>query len=168
LIIALPAGHDHLADALVRDLGFTKMHVDAPLRAVALRLDPIITNAATLANVGSSPHLSSRLAMHDGDWDRVLGRYPETGRFLERLRLEVDVPTDFDGDVVVYGLGSEGFSAVPPDTMVVAIEGREPPPPWYPIEHYIDEGGVVDQQTDIVTWVQGLRKQGVDIPARVT
>jgi hypothetical protein len=164
-IIALPSGHDHLADALVRDLGFTKMHVDQAVRAAALDIDPIVDSGFTLANMGSSPRLTSRLLYHGSDWERLQARIPEVVRVLDKLRNYVPADLSYpEGDSVITGVntGMAADRAVGVGAHLVAIAGRAP---WdipdagpRQINLVIPEGGVVDQQTAIVRYVQGLRQ----------
>jgi hypothetical protein len=165
-VIALPSGHDHLADALVRDLGFDKMHVDDPVREAALRIDPIVEGQPQLANVGGrSPRLSARLGVAGGDWDKAIKKCPEIARFLEALRAEmgdewlIEPPTD----TVLTGVSTWtvddrlSFGILPGASgrQFVAIEGRVGPDAG--VDHFIPEGGVVDQERAIVAYVQSLR-----------
>lgn len=178
MIIALPAtGHDHLADALVRDLGFTRTHVDAPLRDLLEALDPFVDSGMTLANMGPSPRLSSKLEQAGG-WERLLNpprpgaasdrTAEEVKRLLEVLRESASVKrTVYVDDTVIVGISSpqQADDAVVAGAHLVAISDRIPS--WEPvteydhglrqINHWISPAGVVGEQQQIVTYVQELR-----------
>lgn len=157
-VITIPAtGHDHLADALVRDLGFVRLHADADIRARLLELDPIVTSDVTLANMRPGPRLSSKLETSGGDtldvqWDIVLnpprpGASPdrvaaEVRRMLDVLRGWFPVGADADGDAVVVG------AKFP----TVAIEGRYDGV----AAHWIQPGGIVGEQAAVVDFVRSL------------
>ena len=165
MIIALPEkDHGHLADALVRDLGFTRTHVDAPLRELLLALDPFVDSGVTLANMGPSPRLSSKLDQAGGGeagWDRLLhpsrpGSAPdrtatEVKRLLDVRRRELGddygARADNEGDVVVMGeaVACHEF---------VAIAGRYE---GSGVDHVIDPAGVVGEQEAIIAYVKKLR-----------
>jgi hypothetical protein len=171
VIIALPAkDHQHLADALVRDLGFRCEHVDATLRNALLRLDPIVDSGLTMANRGPTPNLSGKLEQYGGGgtpeqrWDRLLhpprpGSSPdrvatEVQRLLDVLRQEpgyADVVLDADGDVVVVGVIDDA-----PEGPLVVISGRSDHEPY--ADHVIASAGVVGEQEAIVAYVQELRQ----------
>jgi hypothetical protein len=163
MIIALPStDHDHLADALVRDLGFTCTHVDQPLRDLLLALNPYVDSGVTLANMGPSPRLSSKLEQLGGNWEWLLhpprpGASPdrtatEVARLLGVLREHdvVTVPAYGPGDVVVMG-GAVHVDGAP----FVAISGRGCDGN---ADHLIKPTGVVSEQKAIVAYVQELRE----------
>jgi hypothetical protein len=175
MIIALPAtGHDHLADALVRDLGFTRAHVDDGVRALLLELDPIVTAGVTMANQGFSPKLSAKLEQYGG-WERLLnpprsGSQPdrvaaEVKRLLEVLRTHELVKANVSGDTVVVGVetvtagdrqrytntesGGSGIQFVAlADRFLDEGAG---------VNHWIDPAGVIGEQAAIVDYVQQCR-----------
>ena len=162
MIIALPAtDHDHLADALVRDLGFTRTHVDQPLRDLLLALDPIVDNGVYAVNKAASGNLSFKLEQLGGSWERLLnpprpsssgdGVAKEVKRLLGVLRGWGDLaPPLYPGDTVIVGY--------PPETSirVVAIKGRVDD--GVTVDHWIEPAGVVGEQQAIVAYVQELRE----------
>jgi hypothetical protein len=138
------------------------MHVDQAVRAAALDIDPIVDSGFTLANMGSSPRLTSRLLYHGSDWERLQARIPEVVRVLDKLRNYVPADLSYpEGDSVITGVNTEMAAerAVGVGAHLVAIEGRAFPTwPDGARALVIPEGGVVDQQTAIVRYVQGLRQ----------
>jgi hypothetical protein len=161
MIISLPAtDHDHLADALVRDLGFTRTHADAGVRALLLELDPIVSDGVTMANQGFSPRLSSKLEQYGG-WERLLnpprpGSQPdrvaaEVKRLLDVLRSRFTNIASFDNnDVVVVG----------DEHPTVAIEGRFGEfGARLAVDYWVQPAGVVGEQAAIVAYVQELRER---------
>jgi len=188
VIIALPeTGHNHLADALVRDLGFTRTHVDAPLRELLLALDPFVDSGVTLANMGPSPRLSSKLEQVGGGtdeerWDRLLnpprpGAAPdrnakEVRRLLDVLREQMRTfePPGIHEDTVIVGVdtGEQRGNIGDPHT-VVAIAGRGLPEGTYDTDddvHILTPAGIVGEQEAIVAYVKQLR-QPVRVPTLV-
>lgn len=153
-VIAIPPGHDHLADALVRDLGFIKAHVDDPVRQMALAIDPIVEAGVQLANMGRSPRLSARLETSGGDWVRAAARAPEITRLLDALR--PFAPDEPGGDLVVTDVTD--LDHAPLFAVYVAIEGRAEH-----AAHVIAEGDVATQQTAIVELVRAL--EGEEAPS---
>jgi phage-related minor tail protein len=157
MIISLPAtGHDHLADALVRDLGFTRTHVDAGVRALLEELDPIVSDGVTMANQGFSPRLKSKLEQYGG-WDRLLNP-PRPGSMPDKVAAEVKRLLDVlrgcvariaeDGiDVVVVGASSPNLVAI-----LTRYAGLA--------DHYIEPAGVVGEQAAIVAYALELRETG--------
>lgn len=77
-------GKNAVADILVKDFGFTQMSFAAPLKEMAVRVDPVI---GWLMDQGAI-HLSAALALHDNDEERIKETYPEYRRFLQRLGTE--------------------------------------------------------------------------------
>ena len=173
MIIALPEkDHSHLADALVRDLGFTRTHVDAPLRELLLALDPFVDSGVTLANMGPSPRLSSKLEQVGGRtdeerWDRLL-HPPRPGSAPDRTATEVKRLLDVLRDVYLggvegdaYGQGDVAIVGVthvdqaPYESFLVAIEGRHE---GLGVSHWISPAGVVGEQEAIVAYVKELRE----------
>lgn len=172
MIIALPpTDHDHLADALVRDLGFTRTHVDAPIRELLLALDPYVDAGVTLANMGPSPRLSSKLEQVGGrnmeeKWTRLLypprpGSSPdrtatEVKRLLGVLREHelVDTTFDVEDDTVIIGNPHQRFGQ-----LLVAISSRvDDAALAVVVDYWIPSCGVVGEQQAIVAYVQGLRE----------
>lgn len=163
-VIALPSGHEHLANALVRDCGFVKVHVDESLRRLALAVDPLVEAGVTLVNMGRSPRLSSRLAEYQGDWGLLQARVPEVTRFLEALRTEIgeEDAHPYDCDTVIVGVVSAAHRrSVEHVAHFVAIDGRyaniDPGDEPVPDCHIIPEGSIVDQEIAIVRYVRDLK-----------
>lgn len=178
MIIALPpTDHDHLADALVRDLGFTRAHVDQPLRDLLVALDPFVDSGVSMANRGPTPRLSSKLEQMGGNsdeerWTRLLNpsrpgaavdrTAAEVRRLLDALRERDVEPVYHHGDTVIVGVGSSATlrqhlrpssSDVP--FRWVAIQGRSDA---QGVDHWIEPAGVVGEQEAIVNYVRGLRE----------
>jgi hypothetical protein len=162
-VIAIPSGHQHLADALVRELGYRQVHVDQPLRDLAVKLDPIVEPGHALANMGRSPRLARKV--EDGDWDGAIRRCPEIGAFLERLREQVgderywaEALADIvNRDVVLVGVDSPvqaeavGLSGV--GAKFVHIEGR---PAADLADLVIPEGSIIEHEGAIVRYAKSL------------
>jgi hypothetical protein len=168
-VIALPSGHDYLAAALLRDLGFVRVHVDEPIRRLALKIDPFVEAGVVLANMGRSPRLSSRLESNKGDWRAAQQRAPEITRILDVLRENVQPPHELDGDVVIVGVDSAKEHeylerAFDGEVSTVAVAGRDN---WHDYEpdHLIAEGPVVEQEMGIVDFARSL--MGVGKPVTV-
>lgn len=75
------SGKDTVADILVESYGFTKVSFAAPLKAMALAIDPIIDWDA------DNSWLLSEVIEQSG-WERAKDIYPEVRRFLQRLGTE--------------------------------------------------------------------------------
>jgi hypothetical protein len=159
-VIALPSGHEHLANALVRDLGYTKVHVDQPIRDLLLALDPLVDGGVTLANRGASPRLSSKIELAGGDWDKAIQKNPEISRLIKVARVDpaLDVLVAAKGKTVIIG-ADHGW--LPIGTRCVAIAGRESKA--FTADHVIAEGPVVDQELAIVAYVRGLEQPAVKV-----
>jgi hypothetical protein len=159
-VIALPSGHEHLANALVRDLGYTKVHVDQPIRDFLLRLDNLVDGGVTLANRGASPRLSSKIELAGGDWDKAIQKNPEISRLIKVARVDpaLDVLVAAKGKTVIIG-ADHGW--LPIGTRCVAIAGRESKA--FTADHVIVEGPVVDQELAIVAYVRGLEQPAVKV-----
>jgi hypothetical protein len=159
-VIALPSGHEHLANALVRDLGYTKVHVDQPIRDFLLRLDNLVDGGVTLANRGASPRLSSKIELAGGDWDKAIQKNPEISRLIKVARVDpaLDVLVAAKGKTVIIG-ADHGW--LPIGTRCVAIAGRESKA--FTADHVIAEGPVVDQELAIVAYVRGLEQPAVKV-----
>jgi hypothetical protein len=155
MIVSVPAtDHDHLADALVRDLGFTRVHVDDPIRELLVKLDPIVDGGVTMANQGFSPRLSSKLEQYGG-WDNLLNP-PRPGWSTDQIAKEVQRLIDVLRDAGVgYITGHDGGDTVivGGDDNLVAIRGRCA----CDARHILEPGGVVTEQQAIVELVQRLR-----------
>jgi hypothetical protein len=159
-VIALPSGHEHLANALVRDLGFTKVHIDQPIRDFLLRLDNLVDGGITLANRGASPRLTSKIELAGGDWDKAIQKNPEISRLIKVARVDpaLDVLVAAKGKTVIIG-ADHGW--LPIGTRCVAIAGRESKA--FTADHVIAEGPVVDQELAIVAYVRGLEQPAVKV-----
>lgn len=152
-IIALPPNHDHLADALVRDLGFTRQHVDHELHEFALALNPLVQSGVQLANMsGRDPHLGACIDRFNGDWKAAAARNPEITRFLEAARTYVPASNLPEGDVVLTDVPDDRL--IPEDWVIGAIEGRTL---RFDVQFEIPEGGVVAQEKMIVEYVRLLK-----------
>jgi hypothetical protein len=166
-IIALPSGHEHLANALVRDLGYTKVHVDQPIRDLLLALDPLVDGGVTLANRGASPRLTSKIELAGGDWDKAIQKNPEISRLIKVARELVGPDYGKTGTptkTVIVGVDSTWqWHATPKvDTKIVVIAGRGGVPTYEP-DHVIAEGPVVEQELAIVAYVRGLEQPAVKV-----
>jgi hypothetical protein len=154
MIISVPAGdHDHLADALVRDLGFTRMHVQDGIRARLLKLDPIVDGGVTMANQGFSPRLSSKLEQYGG-WDNLLNT-PRPGWSVDQIAKEVNRLLDVlaEDEPELFPNHTVDTVIVGGEQNLVAIRGRCA----CDARHVIEPGGVVSEQQAIVELVQRLR-----------
>lgn len=157
-VIALPPGHDHLAHALVRDLGYVRVHVDAAVRSFLLAQDPLVESGAVMVNMGRSPRLASRVEAHGGDWDKATLRTPEIVRLVEITRaLLSDRGSHYYADrTVVVGVTAwtAADRAASPGSQFVAIEGRL----GYEagVNHLIAEGSVPEQEAALVGFVRSL------------
>jgi hypothetical protein len=78
------AGKDTAANALVRDLGFTKISFATPLKDLAALADPIILPGQSSVNTPSHNRLSWVLR-GSGGWEAAKDRYPEVRRILQAL-----------------------------------------------------------------------------------
>jgi hypothetical protein len=188
MIIALPsAHHDHLADALVRDLGFQRQHVDAPLRDLLLALDPIVDDlGVVVVNREATRRLSSKLEQMGGTsdedrWERLL-HPPRPGAQSDRVAAEVKRLLDvlrgdgvrspyigLSGDIVIVGVDED--TALHADHCVVAIEGRFDfghTDPESVVDHWITPSGVVGEQEAIVAYVKRLKYEPLIYDGPVT
>jgi hypothetical protein len=77
-------GKDTAADALVRDLGYTKFAFAAPLKELALAANPLALPSPGLQNVQTGHNRLKWLVQCDG-WERAKDRYPAVRQFLEDL-----------------------------------------------------------------------------------
>ena len=93
MIVALPSGHEHIADALAAAEGWNVRHVDQHIRRFLAELDPLINAQGVLANMGGGGRLSHKLdeMRHHGidparrrdltrDLHRVFGIQPAAAR----------------------------------------------------------------------------------------
>lgn len=158
MIIVLPSGNDHLADALVRDLGFVKAHVDEPVRRVLLDIDPFVEATVQIANLDRGPRLSSRLERNGGDWAKAMNRCPEIERLLAALRPYAPA-ADITRDTVVVGVETSSQRDSVDRHVVIAVDGSPLPSGTYPSDDdvmIVSAGDVVEQQRQIVEFVKGL------------
>lgn len=108
------AGKDTFADHLVLAHGFTKASFAAPLKAAALRLDPIIYASYT----GRLTRLSQVVAVIG--WERAKDDYPEVRAILQRLGTDAIRKID-DGFWV-----RQAVAGLDPDTPTVFTDVRFP------------------------------------------
>lgn len=82
------AGKDSAANALVRDLGYTKVAFADSLKDMALKADPLVIPSPGTVNIGIGHGHLSWLVRGSG-WEQAKDRWPEVRRFLQNLGLAV-------------------------------------------------------------------------------
>jgi hypothetical protein len=166
MIVATLEGQNHLAAALVRDLGFARYDVEQPLYDMALTIDPyVVVGDPTIANLRAGGTLSS-VIRNVPTWKAARQRWSE----LDRIMTNIDKAlTMFNPDWRVWGLTkvtedhphvvvveiddkTQCAAVVRSSGKVVGIAGR---PRSFDVDHEFPEAPIVDQEVAIVTWVRG-------------
>lgn len=107
-------GKDTAAQALCRDLGFTRVGFADSLKAVALICDPLVTPAARTQNVGvGHGHLAH--VVHGLGWEQAKDVYPLVRTFLQSLgdACRQVFGEDFWVDQVLDSIGSDDLVVIP-------------------------------------------------------
>lgn len=78
------AGKDTAAQALVRDLGYTRIGFADALKELALEADPMVLRAVGAVNVRPD-HGTLKWVVRTNGWDDAKARMPEVRRFLQNL-----------------------------------------------------------------------------------
>lgn len=108
------AGKDTAAQALCRDLGYTRVSFADKLKRLAFLSDPmILANQMTNVGVGSG-HLM-KIVTSVGGWEQAKDRFPEVRRYLQNLGVAA---RDVFGDEVWIDAAFANY--LPGDKLVVA------------------------------------------------